>query len=62
MIEVWNITKEDAHSWIMQLREKLPFTSGGITFFEIVSIAEFMEYSEVTIKGRAPAEMAVKWI
>jgi hypothetical protein len=51
----------------------LPITSGGITFFEIVSIAELMEYTEITIKGRAPekfakdyysycgAEMEVKW-
>lgn len=28
-----NITRKDAFSWVMQLREKLPFTSGGITFF-----------------------------
>lgn len=57
-----NITQEDAYSWIMQLREKLPFTSGGITFFEIVSISESMECTEVTIKGRAPAEFAKQFI
>ena len=58
----WNITREAVYSWIMQLREKLPFTSGGITFFEIVSIAEFMEYTEIIIKGRAPAEFAKQFI
>ena len=54
----WNITKEAVRSWIIQLREKLPFTSGGITFFEIVSISESMECTQVTIKGRAPEEFA----
>lgn len=58
----WNITKEAVYSWIMQLREKLPFTSGGITFFEIVSITELIEYTEITIKGRAPAEFAKQFI
>lgn len=57
-----NITREEAHSWILQLREKLPFTSGGITFFEIVSISESMEHTEVTIKGRAPEEFAKRFI
>ena len=56
-----NMTREDAYSWIIKLREKIPFTSGGITFFEIVSISESIECFEVTIRGRAPAEMAVKW-
>ena len=58
----WNITREDAYSWIMRLREKLPFTSGGITFFEIVSITESMECTEVKIKGRAPAEFAKQFV
>ena len=57
-----NITQEDAYSWIIQLREKLPFTSGGITFFEIVSITESMECTEVKIKGRAPAEFAKQFV
>lgn len=58
----WNITREAAYSWILQLREKLPFTSGGITFFEIVSISESMEHTEVTIRGRAPEKFAKQFI
>lgn len=56
----WNITKEAVHSYIIQLREKLPFTSGGITFFEIISLTEFMEWTEIKIRGRAPAEFINK--
>lgn len=53
----WNITEEEVYSYIIQLREKTPFTSGGITFFEIVSITESVEYIEITIKGRAPQNL-----
>jgi len=58
----WNMTKECVRSWIIQLREKLPFTSGGITFFEFVKVAESVECTEITIKGRAPAEFAKQFI
>ena len=56
----YNMTKECIYSCIKQLQHKLPITSGGITFYEIVSIAEFIEYTEITIKGRAPAEFINK--
>ena len=56
----WEITEEAVDLYIMQLREKLPFTSGGFLFYEIVSIAKFVEYTEITIKGRAPAEFINK--
>lgn len=56
----YNMTKECIYSYIKQLQHKLPITSGGITFYEIVSIVEFIEYTEITIKGRAPAEFINK--
>lgn len=58
----WNMTRECIYSYIKQLQHKLPITSGGIIFFEIVSISESMECTEVTIKGRAPEEIAKQFI
>lgn len=58
----WNITRECIYSYIKQLQHKLPITSGGITFFEITSISESMAWTEVGLKGRAPAEFAKQFI
>ena len=56
----YNMTKECIYSYIKQLQHKLPITSGGITFYEITEVSEFIEFIEVTIKGRAPAEFINK--
>ena len=56
----YNMTKECIYSYIKQLQHKLPIISGGITFYEIVEVSEFIEFIEITIKGRAPAEFINK--
>lgn len=58
----WNMTRECIYSCIKQLQHKLPITSGGITFFEITSISESVAWTEVSLKGRAPAEFAKQFI
>ena len=56
----YNMTKECIYSYIEQLQHKLPITSGGITFYEIAEVGEFIEFIKITIKGRAPAEFINK--
>ena len=58
----WNMTREYIYSYIKQLQYKLPITSGGITFYEIISISESVAWTEVGLKGRAPAEFAKQFI
>ena len=53
----YNMTRECIYSCIKQFQHKLPVTSGGITFYEITEVGEFIE---LTIKGRAPAEFINK--